>query len=67
MKQENLNVLQNIKRVEVSELLYDKIVLKLEENRLNTVPFYKVAIAASVLIGMIISQFFIISKPSTFF
>jgi len=62
MKQDNLNLLQNIKRIEVSDLLYDKIVLKIEQNRINTVPFYKVGIAASLLFAMIISQLFMISK-----
>lgn len=62
MKHDNLNLLQNIKRIEVSDLLYDKIVLKIEQNRINTMPFYKVGIAASLLFTIIISQFFLISK-----
>ena len=60
--QDNLHLLKNIQHVEVSEALYDKIVQKIEQNRINTMPFYKVGIAASLLLTMIISQFFLILK-----
>lgn len=60
--QDNLHLLKNIQRVEVSEALYDKIVLKIVQDKANIVPFYKVGIAASILFTMIISQFFMISK-----
>jgi len=62
MMQDNLHLLKNIQHVEVSEALYDKIVQKIEQNRINTMPFYKVGIAASLLLTMIISQFFLILK-----
>lgn len=62
MEQDNLNILKNIKRLEVSEMLYDKIAQRIELKRANTIPFYKVGIAASFLFAMIISQVFFITK-----
>jgi sigma54-dependent transcription regulator len=62
MEQDNLNLLKNIKHLEVSEMLYDKIAQRIELKRANTVPFYKVGIAASVLFALTISQVLFISK-----
>jgi sigma54-dependent transcription regulator len=62
MEQDNLNLLKNIKRIEVSATLYDKIAQRIELKRANTVPFYKVGIAASLLFALIISQVLFISK-----
>ncbi len=61
MEQDNLNLLKNIKRIEVSATLYDKITQRIELKRANTVPFYKVGIAASLLFAFIISQVLFIS------
>ncbi len=62
MENDKLNLLKNIKRLEVSETLYDKIAQRIELKRANTVPFYKLGIAASLIFAIIISQVLIISK-----
>lgn len=62
MEQDNLNLLKNIKRLEVSDALYDRISQQIERDIANKLPFYKVGIAASILFAMIISQVFFITN-----
>ena len=64
MEQDNLNLLKNIKRLEVSDALYDRISQQIERDIANKLPFYKVGIAASILFAMIISQVFFINDLS---
>lgn len=64
MLQDNLHLLKKIKRVEVSEALYDKIVQKILQDKAKIVPFYKAGIAASILFAMIFSQFLLVLKSA---
>lgn len=62
MEQNNLNLLKNINRLEVSEVLYDKITQRIALKRSSTIPFYKVGIVVSILFALIVSQILFITK-----
>jgi len=64
MRQDNLDILKTISRVEVPDLLYHKIETRIEKNREKIVPLYKVSIAASLVLGLILSQWFIVDSFS---
>lgn len=62
MEQENFNQLRNIKRIEVSEMLYDKISQRIAYKKANLIPLYKVNVAACLLFALVIGQVFILSQ-----
>ena len=57
MELDNLDILKNIKRIEVSDSLYHTIESRFEKNRENNIPILKVGIAASFVIGLMLAQF----------
>ena len=62
MEQENFNQLRNIKRIEVSEMLYDKISQRIAYKKANLIPLYKVNVVACLLLAVVIGQVFILSQ-----
>lgn len=52
---QNIDLLKKIKKVEVADNLYDKIMLRIEQKS-NTLAFYKVSIAASLIIGLLLGE-----------
>ena len=56
MELDNLDILKNIKRIEVSDSLYHTIESRFEKNRENNIPILKVGIAASLVLGLMLSQ-----------
>lgn len=64
MEPDNLDILKNIKRAEVPDALYQTIESRLEANRKNIIPLYKVGIAASLVLGLMLSQVYFIGLLS---
>ena len=64
MESENLDILKNIKRVEVPDALYHTIESRLEMNRENMIPLYKVGIAASLVVGLMLTQVYFLGLSS---
>jgi hypothetical protein len=64
MELDNLDILKNIKHVEVPEALYHSIESRLEANRKNIIPLYKVGIAASLVLGLMLSQVYFLGLLS---
>ena len=62
MEQENFNQLRNIERIEVSEMLYDKISQRIAYKKANLIPLFKVNVAAFLLLALVIGQVFILSQ-----
>lgn len=65
MKKDNLDILSNIKRVEVPDSLYHKIEMRINKSRESIVPLYRVGIAASLVIGLMLSQLYVLKNFST--
>lgn len=61
---QNIDLLKKIKKVEVADTLYDKIMLRIEQKS-NTLAFYKVSIAASLVIGLLLGEVFLVIKGNT--
>ena len=59
MELDNLDILKNIKRIEVPDALYHTIECGFEKNRENNIPILKVGIAASFVIGLMLAQFYL--------
>ena len=64
MEPNNLDILKNIKRIEVPGTLYHTIESRLEKNRENNIPLFKVGIAAFFVIGLMLAQFYILGFSS---
>lgn len=64
MEPDNLDILKNIKRIEVSDSLYHTIESRFEKNRENNIPILKVSIAASFVIGLMLAQFYFLGFSS---
>jgi len=63
MDQDNIDILKSIKRVEAPSSLYHKIEIHIKErNRNQVIPLYKVSIAASLIFGLILSQFYVLNN-----
>ena len=65
MESDNLGLLKNIKRVKVPDALYQTIESRLEKNRENIIPLYKVGIAASLVIGLMLTQVYFLEGLSS--
>jgi hypothetical protein len=65
MESDNLGLLKNIKRVKVPDTLYQTIESRLEKNRENIIPLYKVGIAASLVIGLMLTQVYFLEGLSS--
>ncbi|NQX85724.1 MAG: hypothetical protein HRT67_07435 [Flavobacteriaceae bacterium] len=64
MEQDTLDTLKNIKPVKTSNLLYKKIEERLYNDKGRFVPLYKVIIAATLVMGLFISQLYFINSFS---
>ena len=64
MEPDNLDILKKIKRAEVPDALYQTIESRLEANRKNIIPLYQVGIAASLVICLILTQFYFLEFSS---
>ena len=64
MKKDNLDILSNIKRVKVPDSLCHKIEMRINKSRENIVPLYRVGIAASLVIGLMLSQLYVLENFS---
>lgn len=64
MESENLDILKNIKRAEVPDTLYHTMESRLEKNRENNIPLFKVGIATSIVIGLMLAQFYFLGFSS---
>lgn len=64
MESENLDILKNIKRAEVPDTLYHTMESRLEKNRENNIPLFKVGIATSFVIGLMLAQFYFLGFSS---
>ncbi len=62
MKNDNLHLLKNIKKVEISDSVFDKITKRLENRVATVVPMYKVGIAAALILGLIFGEIYFISS-----
>ena len=64
MEPNNLDILKNIKRIEVPGTLYHTIESRLEKNRENNIPLFKVGIAAFFVIGLMLAQVYFLGLSS---
>lgn len=64
MELDNLDILKNIKRIEVPDALYHTIECRFEKNRENNIPILKVGLAASFVIGLMLAQFYFLGFSS---
>jgi hypothetical protein len=62
MEQDNLDLLKQIKKIAVSDAMYPKIMQRIERNKMTILPMYKVVIAASLLLGLITTELYIVQN-----
>jgi hypothetical protein len=62
MKNDNLHLLKNIKKVEISDSVFEKITKRLENRTATVVPMYKVGIAAALILGLVFGEIYFISR-----
>ncbi len=62
MKKLNLNVLKKINKVEVNDAVFEKIVYRMNQQKNQFIPLYKVGIAASIIFCLILGEAFLVSN-----
>jgi uncharacterized protein YneF (UPF0154 family) len=62
MKNDNLHLLKKIKKVEISDSVFDKITKRLENRVAKVVPMYKVGIAVALILGLVFGEIYFISR-----
>jgi hypothetical protein len=66
MENENLDLLATIKKVAVSDAMYDNIMQRVQAKKMTMISIYKFVVAASLLLGLIGTELYIvrnIGKP----
>jgi hypothetical protein len=53
MEVDNLNLLKNIKRIEVSDALLENITHRIQLINEDRIPYYKVSVAATIIVAAI--------------
>lgn len=62
MENDNLNILNTIKKVEISESVHEKLLYKISQSKNNIIPLYKVSISAAIFLVIILGEIFFVSK-----
>ncbi len=62
MKNDNLHLLKKIKKVEISDSVFDKITKRLENRVAKVVPMYKVGIGVALIRGLVFGEIYFISR-----
>jgi hypothetical protein len=64
MEEDNLILLKNIKRIEVSDALLENITHSIQLSNEDRIPYYKVSVAATIIVAAMIVQIFFIVNSS---
>lgn len=62
MEIHNLETLKSIKKVEISDAVFEKISSRIQNSKTQTIPLYKVGIAASLLFGFMLFEIFWVNQ-----
>jgi hypothetical protein len=62
MENENLDLLATIKKVAVPDAMYDNIMQRVQAKKMTMIPIYKFVVVASLLLGLICTEFYIVQK-----
>ena len=62
MESSDLEILKSIKQVEISEEVFKKLTSRIQERKSQIIPFDKIGVAASLLMGFLIFEIYFLNK-----